>query len=70
MQKGAAQQHVYAKEINAMDILVPSCNVLDSFEREASKLFDVIASRKNQIRNLSEARDRLLPKLMSAEIDV
>ncbi len=70
MQKGAAQQHVYAKEINAMDILVPSCNVLDSFEREASKLFDVIASRNNQIRNLSEARDRLLPKLMSAEIEV
>ena len=70
MQKGAAQPHVYAKDINAMDILVPSCNVLDSFEREASKLFDVIASRNNQIRNLSEARDRLLPKLMSAEIQV
>jgi len=70
MQKGAAQPHVYAKDINAMDILVPPCNVLDSFEQEASKLFDVIASRNNQIRNLSEARDRLLPKLMSAEIEV
>ena len=70
MQKGAAQPHVYAKDINAMDILVPPCNLLDSFEHEASKLFDVIASRNNQIRNLSEARDRLLPKLMNAEIDV
>ena len=70
MQKGSAQPHVYAKDINAMDILVPPFNVLDSFEREASKLFDVIASRNNQIRNLSEARDRLLPKLMSAEIVV
>ncbi len=70
MQKGAAQPHVYAKDINAMDILVPPCNLLDSFEHEASKLFDVIASRNNQIRNLSEARDRLLPKLMSAEIEV
>ena len=70
MQKGAAQPHVYAKDINAMDILVPPCNLLDSFEHEASKLFDVIASRNNQVRNLSEARDRLLPKLMSAEIEV
>ncbi len=70
MQKGAAQPHVYAKDINAMDILVPPYNLLDSFEHEASKLFDVIASRNNQIRNLSEARDRLLPKLMSAEIEV
>lgn len=70
MQKGSAQPHVYAKDINAMDILVPSFNVLDSFEREASKLFDVIASRNNQIRNLSEARDRLLPKLMIGEIEV
>ena len=70
MQKGSAQPHVYAKDINAMDIHVPPCNVLDSFEQETSKLFDVIASRNNQIRNLSEARDRLLPKLMSAEIEV
>ena len=70
MQKGAAQPHVYAKDINTMDILVPPCNLLDSFEHEASKLFDVIASRNNQVRNLSEARDRLLPKLMSAEIEV
>ncbi len=70
LQKGAAQPHVYAKDINALDVLVPSHNVINSFESVASKIFDVIASKNNQIRNLTEARDRLLPKLMSGEIDI
>lgn len=70
LQKGAAQPHVYAKDINALVVLVPSHNVINSFESLASKIFDVIASKNNQIRNLSEARDRLLPKLMSGEIDI
>ena len=70
MQKGSAQPHVYAKDINVMDILVPSCNVLDSFEFEVSKIYDVIASKNRQIRHLSEARDRFLPKLMIGEIEV
>lgn len=70
LQKGAAQPHVYAKDINALVVLVPSHNVINSFESLASKIFDVIASKNNQIRNLSEARDRLLPKLMSGDIEV
>ncbi len=70
LQKGAAQPHVYAKDINALVVLVPSHNVINSFESLASKIFDVIASKNNQIRNLTEARDRLLPKLMSGEIEI
>lgn len=70
LQKGAAQPHVYAKDINALDVLVPSHHVINSFESVASKIFDVIASKNNQIRNLTEARDRLFPKLMSGEIDI
>ncbi len=70
LQKGAAQPHVYAKDINALVVLVPSHNVINSFESLASKIFDVIASKNNQIRNLTEARDRLLPKFMNGEIEV
>ena len=70
MQKGAAQQHVYAKEINAMDLCVPTEGILKSFEGKASKYFDTISSLQSQIRILTEARDRLLPKLMSGEIEV
>lgn len=68
MQKGAAQPHVYPKDINAMEILLPANVVLNSFEIKASKIFDNIASLQSQIRLLTEARDRLLPKLMGGEM--
>ena len=70
MQKGSAQQHVYAKDINAMLICVPSEELLKLFEQKASIYFGVIASLQLQIKHLTEARDRLLPKLMSGEIAV
>ena len=69
MQKGSAQQHVYAKDINAMDLCIPSVNLLKLFEGTVSKRFDTISSLQSQIRLLTEARDRLLPKLMSGEIE-
>ena len=70
MQKGAAQPHVYAKDINSLELCIPIENVLKSFEKKASKYFDTISSLQTQIRLLTEARDRLLPKLMSGEIAV
>jgi len=70
MQKGAAQPHVYAKDINSLEISIPVESILKSFEKNVSKYFDTISSLQSQIRLLTEARDRLLPKLMSGEIDV
>lgn len=70
MQKGAAQPHVYAKDINLMETCIPTENVIKSFEERASKYFDTISYLQSQIRHLTEARDRLLPKLMSGEIKV
>ena len=70
MQKGAAQPHVYAKDINALEVLSPTNDILNLFEQKASKIFDVIASKQTQIRLLTEARDRLLPKVMGGELDV
>ena len=70
MQKGAAQPHVYAKDINTLVICIPTESVLKSFEEKASKYFDTISSLQSQIRLLTETRDRLLPKLMSGEIEV
>ena len=70
MQKGAAQPHVYAKDINSMELCIPIESVIKSFERTASKYFDTISSLQYQIRLLTEARDRFLPKLMNGEIAV
>ena len=68
MQKGAAQPHVYAKDINLMELCIPTESMLNSFEEKASKFFDTICALQYQIHLLTEARDRLLPKLMSGEI--
>ena len=68
MQRGSAQQHVYAKDINSLNLCIPIESVLKSFEEKASKYFDTISSLQYQIRLLTEARDRLLPKLMNGEI--
>ena len=70
MQKGSAQPHVYAKDINSLDIWATSNGIIDAFEKKVTKYFDVISSLQSQIRHLTEARDRLLPKLMNGEIDV
>ncbi|MBO4333685.1 MAG: restriction endonuclease subunit S [Paludibacteraceae bacterium] len=70
MQKGAAQPHVYAKDINSLELCIPIESVLKSFEGKASKYFDSISSLQSQIRLLVEARDRLLPKLMNGEIEI
>ena len=70
MQKGAAQPHVYAKDINLLEVCIPTESVLKSFENKVAKYYDTIAFLQNQIRLLTEARDRLLPKLMNNEITV
>ena len=70
MQKGSAQPHVYAKDINAMELCLPETSILQTFEEKVSKCFDKISSLLFQIRLLTESRDRLLPKLMSGEICV
>ena len=70
LQKGAAQPHVYPKDINALALCCPHNDILDSFESKISYYFDLISSLQNQIALLTEARDRLLPKLMSGEIEV
>lgn len=70
MQKGAAQPHVYAKDINALELCIPIENVLKTFEKKVSSYYNTISSLQSQIHLLTEARDRLLLKLMSGEIAV
>ena len=56
--------------IKNMPFVMPSNDILDSFSKMSSPYINRIRNLSTQIRNLSEARDRLLPKLMSAEIEV
>lgn len=53
-----------------LDIICPTTKLTDLFQRKASNIYCEIKSLSSQIRILTEARDRLLPKLMSGEIEV
>lgn len=70
LQKGAAQPHVYPKDINAMKLVIPTEEILTSFCNFVSPYFEKIRALQRQITLSTEARDRLLPKLMSGEITV
>ena len=56
--------------IKNMPFLMPCGEILESFSRVVSPIFLKIKIASSQIRLLTEARDRLLPKLTSGEIAV
>lgn len=67
---GAAVPSMTINILSGMEISLPTDEIRSEFECTVDNYYQQIALLENQIRNLSEARDRLLPKLMSAEIDV
>lgn len=67
---GAAVPSMTTKILNGMDILLPDSGLLGAFEGSVSPLFERIALLNIQNDFASEARDRLLPKLMSGEIEL
>ena len=70
LQKGSAQPHVYAKDINSIVLLIPSNNILSLFCNKVKPVFDNIGILNEQINLLKEARDRLLPKLINGDIEL
>ena len=56
--------------IKNMPFVMPNESVLNGFSNTVSPIFDKIKLLYAQIHLLTEARDRLLPKLMSGEMDV
>lgn len=67
---GAAQQQITIPMIRNKEITIPSKGILEIFESQTEPIFNQIDILKDQIHHLTEARDRLLPKLMSGEIEV
>lgn len=52
------------------NILVPPHSILDTYNCIAESLYHQIINHSKQIESLKQARNRLLPKLMSGEIEV
>lgn len=62
--------HLKPDAMMNIEMTIPSNDLIMRFTTYATSCIEEINKLENQIRNLSEARDRLLPKLMSAEIEV
>ena len=67
---GAAQPQLTNQSIHTVDVVLPQKDIIVKYCKRTLRSNDVIIHLKNQIRLLTEARDRLLPKLMSGEIAV
>ena len=62
-----ARHFKYLKE---EEILIPTASIANAFSKHVAKWYAKIQLNREQLRLLSEARDRLLPKLMSGEMEV
>ena len=67
---GAAQPQLTNQSIHTVDVVLPTQKLISAYCKKSIYNNESIIYLKNQIRLLTEARDRLLPKLMSGEIAV
>ena len=64
------RQRVKADKLKALVYLLPPAELIHSFEQMVSPMFEKVFALNQQIFAATQARDRLLPKLMSGEVDV
>jgi len=67
---GAAYPAVTAKTFENATVMVPAADVLAAFDALELPMHEQAETLKAQIRGLTLARDLLLPKLMSGQLDV
>ena len=70
MSNGGVFDTIIVKTFNNIEITFPANNLAASFEKTISPIMEQIKTKMREIMTLTEARDRLLPKLMSGEIEV
>ena len=69
MNIGAAVPSMTTAILNAMEIVLPDNTLLERFQCLTKKNYDAIKTLNIQSELASQARDRLLPKLMSGEVE-
>ena len=65
---GAAQKGIRMADLKAYSFYLPPFGVIQKFTNLVTPAIKKVSSIRNQIRLLTEARDRLLPQLMSGRI--
>ena len=67
LQKGAAQPHVYPKDLKTLSFLAPNDVMTNRFQQLVTGNFDQVRVLNEQNTLLMRARDMLLPRLMNGE---
>ena len=67
---GAAQPNISAKQIESINVLRPSDKLLSIFSEQTRDAFEQRQLLIEMNKKLAQARDLLLPKLMSGELTV
>lgn len=67
---GSTMKHIQRGKLKQVYVKVPPVMIMRDFENLASNIREDIIRLRKSITLLTEARDRLLPKLMSGEIEV
>ena len=67
---GGAQQHINKNNVEGLNIVIPSHDVMASFRDITFPIYDKIGYLCQENDRLAELRETLLPKLMSGELKV
>lgn len=67
---GATMTNVNKSKFEDIEVTIPIDSLIFTFNDITINIFNKIKNLSHQIRSLTEARDRLLPKLMNGEIEV
>lgn len=70
MSNGGVFNAIIVKTFNSIHISIPSNSLIPAFEASVRPIMEQIKVKTRENFVLSEARDRLLPKLMSEEVEV
>ena len=70
LQCGAAQPHVYPKNINSLCILIPTEELIHKYNDFVKPYYDEIKVLNQHNQLLTQQRDMFLPRLMSGKIEV
>jgi type I restriction enzyme S subunit len=70
MQQGAAQPHVYPKDLLRLRLANPPKTRWQEMETTIEPFFHKIAVNERESQNLAKLRDTLLPKLISGEMRI
>ena len=67
---GSTMKHIQRGKLKEVFVNLPDCKTMEAYNEISYPCRELILKHKRDIVLLAEARDRLLPKLMSGEIEV